>query len=134
MNTPEKPVDPRMPVAAGNGAHEAWVERAVALLDESARHLDAATLSRLNRARQAALAPRRRSRQRWLIGGSFAAAALALVVAVGIGDRTLTAPALPADVAAQEDLDALTGEDSPDLYENLDFYAWLNAQQQDGNG
>ncbi|HEY0232644.1 MAG TPA: hypothetical protein VGC55_15455 [Dokdonella sp.] len=134
MNTPQKPIDPRAPAAAGSGAREAWVERAVALLDESARNLDAATLSRLNRARQAALAPRRRPRQRWLIGGSFAAAALALVIAVGLGHRIVSTPVLPADLAAQDDLDALVGEDNPDLYENLDFYAWLNAQQQDGNG
>jgi len=134
MNTPRKPLDPRVPTAAESGAQEAWVERAVALLDESARDLDAATLSRLNRARQTALASRRRPRQRWLIGGGFAAAALALVVAIGINQRAVPPPALSADVAAQEDLDALVGDDSPDLYENLDFYAWLDAQQQDGNG
>jgi len=134
MNLPQKPHDPRVPVAAENGTQEAWVERAVALLDESAGNLDAATLSRLNRARQAALTPHRRPRQRWLIGGSFAAAALALMVAIGIDHRTSAPPALPADGLAQDDLDALVGDDNPDLYENLDFYAWLNAQQQDGNG
>ena len=40
---------------------EAWIDRAKALLDESAENLDAATLSRLNRARQAALAQRQRA-------------------------------------------------------------------------
>jgi hypothetical protein len=134
MNTPRKPLQPRGPGAAENGAREAWVERAVALLDESARNLDAATLSRLNRARQTALAPRRRPRQTWLVGGSLAAAALALVIGGGLGHRALSPTAPAADVAAQDELDTLVGDDNPDLYENLDFYAWLNAQQQDGNG
>jgi len=134
MNTPRKPLEPRASGPADNGAREAWVERAVALLDESARNLDAATLSRLNRARQTALAPRRRPRQVWLVGGSVAAAALALVIGVGLGHRASSPTALPADAATQDELDALVGEDNPDLYENLDFYAWLNAQQQDGNG
>ncbi|MEP7042723.1 MAG: hypothetical protein ABI843_06650 [Dokdonella sp.] len=138
MNTPPRQivrqVRSRVPGSAEDAAREAWVERAVALLDESAQNLDAATLSRLNRARQVALAPRRAARQGWLVGGSLAAAALALVIAVGIGHRTMSPPALPTDVAAQDDLDALVGDDSPDLYENLDFYAWLDAQQQDANG
>jgi ferric-dicitrate binding protein FerR (iron transport regulator) len=134
MNTPRKPLQPRRSSAAENGAREAWVERAVALLDESARNLDAATLSRLNRARQTALAPRRRPRQAWLVGGSLAAAALALVIGVGLGHRVSSPTASPADAAGQDEIDALVGDDNPDLYENLEFYAWLNAQQQDGNG
>jgi hypothetical protein len=115
--------------------NEPWVERAVALLDESAESLDAATLSRLNRARQAALAQHRRLWSGWMLGGSLAGATLALALAFGIGQRSALAPS-HATVSAESagEADALAADDSLDLYENLDFYAWLDAQQQDGNG
>jgi Protein of unknown function (DUF3619) len=116
-------------------SNEPWVDRAVALLDESAQALDGATLSRLNRARQAALAERRSPVRGWTLGASLAGAALAVAFAFGIVRHT--APVTPADpfVAGQSvDADELTADDNPDLYENLDFYAWLDAQQQDGNG
>ena len=44
---------------------EPWLAKTVQQLDESARDLDAATLSRLNRARQAALAEVRHKRAGW---------------------------------------------------------------------
>jgi len=124
---------PHQPERSAPVTEEAWVERAIALLDESAHGLDAATVSRLNRARQSALAPRRSQRRGWMIGGSFAAAAIALVLALGLGHRPLPGALSPTD-GAQDDLDALVDDDSPDLYENLDFYAWLDVQQQGGNG
>jgi len=116
-------------------SNEPWVDRAIALLDESAEALDGATLSRLNRARQAALAQRRSALRGWTLGASFAGAALALVFAFGIGRHV--APVVTPDTAsngASVDADELTADDNPDLYENLDFYAWLDAQQPDGNG
>jgi hypothetical protein len=114
---------------------EPWVERAVALLDESTDALDAATLSRLNRARQAALAQRRPALSGWMIGTGFAGAALALVLAFGLGQRhALSSLSAPGAIEQVGDADALASDDNLDLYENLDFYAWLDAQQQDGNG
>jgi hypothetical protein len=114
---------------------EPWVERAVALLDESADALDAATLSRLNRARQAALSQGRGVSSRWSMGIGLAGAALALVLAFGLGQRQALQP-MKEPVALEQtgDADALAGDDNLDLYENLDFYAWLDAQQQDANG
>ena len=115
--------------------NDPWIERAVALLDESADSLDAATLSRLNRARQAALAQRRSAWSRWLVSGSLAGVTMALVLAFGIGQRR--APLLrlvPVAVEQAGDADVLVTDDNLDLYEDLDFYAWLDAQQQDGNG
>lgn len=114
---------------------EPWVERAVALLDESADALDAATLSRLNRARQAALSQGRGVSSRWTAGVGLAGAALALVLAFGLGERQAR-QSVPAPVAVGQagDAEALVSDDNLDLYENLDFYAWLDAQQQDANG
>lgn len=116
-------------------SNEPWVERAVALLDESTDAFDAATLSRLNRARQVALAQRRPTLSGWMIGTGLAGAALALVLAFGLGQHHALSPLGP-PVAIEQvgDADALASDDNLDLYENLDFYAWLDAQQQDGNG
>jgi hypothetical protein len=114
-------------------AGAAWVDRAVALLDESAQSLDAATLSRLNRARQKALARRSGARRGWIAGGGLAAAATALVLALGLLHHAAAPPGVVDDPAAV-DADPLASEDNLDLYENLDFYAWLDAQQQDSNG
>jgi hypothetical protein len=113
--------------------NEPWIERAVALLDESAEVLDAATLSRLNRARQAALAQRRAVASGWMVGAGFAGAALALLLAFGIRQRNASSPTQAPVAVEQSEADALTSDDNLDLYENLDFYAWLDAEQ-DGNG
>lgn len=112
--------------------NEAWVERALTLLDQSADALDAATLSRLNRARQAALAQRHRATWPIWMGGGLGACALALVVAFGVAQRTPLQS--PVAIDAASDADAVAADDNLDLYENLDFYAWLDAQQQDGDG
>jgi hypothetical protein len=113
---------------------EAWIDRAGALLDASADALDAATLSRLNRARHAALAQRRRLPRPWLFGAGIAGLAAAVFgVAIGLQhvprhDAT-SAPLQPADI------DMLSGDDDAlDLSENLDFYAWLERQPGDPNG
>lgn len=115
--------------------NEPWIERAVALLDESTDALDAATLSGLNRARQAALAQRRPRLSVWMIGSGFVGAALALVLALGLSKHPAPPPmSAPAAIEQVIDVDVLASDDNLDLYENLDFYAWLDAQQQDANG
>ena len=114
---------------------EPWVDRAIALLQQSADGLDAATLSRLNRARQAALAQPRRATQLWW--GVAAASAVALVLALGLARRDLppVSPPLAAPVADIGAIDALASdEDNAEMVDDLDFYAWLDAQQHDDEG
>lgn len=111
-----------------------WLARVREQLEESARDIDGATLSRLNRARQAALdAHARAPHARWL--WPAAAAALACAFAVVLW-RPLTAPdAVPLAPVAAADLELLEGDDGFELYEELEFYAWLDAQdaaQADG--
>jgi hypothetical protein len=106
-------------------------ERLRRALEASTEHLDAASLSRLKRARQAALEAARPVRRRpWAlpVGLAFAAsfAVAALLLPGLLPSPTATAPALP--VVDPEF--ALLGEDvEPALLEDLEFYAWLDSQQ-----
>ena len=110
---------------------EPWLERSLALLDASLDTLDAATLSRLNQARQRALAHGRRRQRRVWFGVGAVGASAALLLALGLGhrlQRTAAPPAAASGLSAASD-GLLTGDDSVDLYEDLDFYAWLDARQ-----
>jgi hypothetical protein len=114
-----------------------WLKQAKDLLDQSAQNLDAATLSRLNRARQQALGSRRFSARRWALPAGFASACV-LLLAVAAWHGHSHAPrssgnAVPtANDAPAGDAEALTDDD--DLYDDLDFYTWLDAQDQDPEG
>ncbi|MCC7490347.1 MAG: hypothetical protein IT485_11945 [Gammaproteobacteria bacterium] len=125
---------------------ERFERAAGGLLRQGAEELDAATQSRLNRARQVALEEYDRARRRPLgFGGGWQAAAAAAaiaVVAVGLWtSRSLSpgAPGLsagvsaPADIVHPEqaaDLEAVYSSDNLELIENLEFYEWLGS----GNG
>ncbi len=122
-----------------------WTDQARSVLDESAQALDAATLSRLNRARQAALAqraPRRRAAWVFLPAGLAGACALLLAVGVWHGRRAPTAIPAQAALAASAsgnavnagDLDMIASGDDMEMMQDLDFYAWLDVQDQDNNG
>jgi hypothetical protein len=109
-----------------------WTQAAKDLLEESAQNLDATTASRLNRARQNALATRRRTTH-WIIPAGLASAcALLLAVAIWHG----RAPPAQMDATALDgsagDNEALADDD--EFYEDLDFYAWLDAENQEPQG
>jgi len=112
--------------------HPQWTSQAKVLLDASAHELDAATLSRLNRARQSALAQRRKPAVRGFIAaGLVSACALLLVVTVWHG-RAGTPPAQRAATAVAanaDDIDPLAEDD--DFYADMDFYAWVDAADED---
>jgi len=112
----------------------AWLEPIKRELDASARDLDAATLSRLNQARQRALAEVTRApRQRWTWMALAGAASLAMAVFLlpTLRNSTALAPA-PLAIGEVEDLDLLTSEDQFALYSDLEFYAWLESQDAGG--
>jgi len=141
MNTNSNNFDPTGKPMAGEFDKSSWIAQARQLLDESADGLDAATLSRLNRARQTALEPRsRRARQLWLLpAGVAGACAMLLVVAIWAphhaapvsGENTHGVAAATTVEAAN---DTLGGDDSVEFYQDLEFYAWLDAQGKDGSG
>ncbi len=111
------------------------------LLRRSADELDAATLSRLNRARQGALAEfeRRRARPGWRAGWQPAlgvAAVSALAIALWVGREPAPTPDAagvpPAPVIASGtnhavDLELMLVDESLELIEELEFYDWLEA-------
>jgi hypothetical protein len=107
----------------------AWVDRATSLLDESARDLDAATLSRLNRARQTALElARPRRAHSWMLPAVASACAVLLAVAIWMPQRgTDNARPSPSAIGPGA-TDANGDEVSLDFYQDLEFYAWLDAQ------
>ncbi|MEO7385808.1 MAG: hypothetical protein ABIX37_02600 [Gammaproteobacteria bacterium] len=113
---------------------EAFEKTASALLRGSADDIDAATASRLNRARQAALGalPARRSPP-WLVPALSTVAVG--VLAVGLWLNWSAAPDHPAPVApaveSAADMDLLLAPDNLEMLEDLDFYAWLDADLSD---
>ena len=116
-------------------ANEPWLERSLALLDQSVDAIDASTLSRLARARQHALARRHSQRRIWIGFGAVGAAAV-LVLAFGMtrhAARPGVAPTPVASARAQAD-DIAIDDDNAELYDDLDFYAWLDAQTGDERG
>lgn len=118
-----------------------WIGQAKTLLDQSAQGLDAATLSRLNRVRQAALAHARpHAAPRWFLPTGLASACVLLLAVAAwhvyapSGNSTRL-PVLPVAAASSGgDLDLVSSDDSLELYQNLEFYAWLDAQDQDADG
>ena len=104
------------------------ITRVRASLDEDVAAFDAATLSRLNRARQAALDASARPRVRpvWLGAGAMAAAAAVFAFALVL--RAPDPARLPAgEAATAQDLELLSSEEI-ELYEDQEFYAWLDTQ------
>jgi len=110
----------------------AWVGQTKAVLDQSAEALDAATVSRLNQARRAALA-RRPARQHWFLPAGLASACVLLLAVLtwhayrpGTSDDAIFPKA-----ATSGDIELVSSDDSLEFYQDLEFYAWLDAQDQD---
>jgi hypothetical protein len=105
------------------------------LFDDSVEQLDAATLSRLNRGRQEALAELERSSPvgqwaRWVPATGVAAAA---VVAVVVWQGVQVEDPLPS-TGPVTDFEILIGEDSLEMLEDLEFYSWIEPSDLQTNG
>lgn len=107
---------------------EAMAKRARRLFDESVDALDAATLSRLNRQRHRALAGlEARASARWPLWLPATGVAAAVAMALLLWQQDGVQP-LPPAVAAT-DLDILMAEEELEMLEDLEFYAWLEAEE-----
>jgi hypothetical protein len=124
------------------GVNHTWVGQAKALLEQSAEGLDAATLSRLNKARQGALAGSRpHAAQPWFLPAGLASACMLLLAVAAwhsyAPSGVTRLPVLPLTTTGSSnsgDIDLVSGDDSLELYQDLEFYAWLDAQDQGSDG
>jgi len=110
----------------------AFEERTKLLFDESVAGLDAATRSKLTRARHRALEELEASapvgwRPQWIPAG-VVAAVLVGVLLLWQGQPAVSPDGQAFDVAALSDLEILLGEEDLDMIQELEFYAWLDEQ------
>lgn len=106
-------------------------ESAKSVFDDSVERIDAATLSKLNQGRQAALAEivsARPSAQwsRWMPATGIAAAAL---VAVVVLRGPTTVDPLDGSDPTVTDFEILMGDDALDMIEDLEFYSWVDVAE-----
>jgi hypothetical protein len=96
------------------------------VLDTGTDALDSSTLARLRQVRREALqqSPDRDVRW-WMPVSALGATAAAVLVATWL--TTTVAP--QANVEGIEDIEILASADNTDLYEQMDFYEWLESQQ-----
>lgn len=103
-------------------------KRAKRLFDESVEGLDAATLSLLNRSRQAALEAASQAGRwwyGWIPATGFATVVLLAMIAMrGPGGTDII-------VAPAVDFDIVVNEASIEMLEELEFYSWLGSQEPD---
>jgi len=101
-----------------------FLQHSKKLLDDSVDSLDAATLSRLNQARQKALDTRRSNlfsdNRTGVVFASFAVAAIVSLLWITMPQQK------PVELAQQyEDIDMLTADADFELLEDLEFVSWL---------
>ena len=101
-------------------------------LDTAEKNLSAATGARLRAARRQALeeGARRNLRLAWLFpAGALAAAAAVVTIAALLWFSTPSTNLLQANV---DDLGLLTAPESPDFFADLEFYVWLDKNDDAG--
>jgi len=113
---------------------ERFEQRARALYHQASADLDPVMAGRLRAARRTALQPApssHRAARLLLPAGAFAAIALAVLMVWQPyrGAPTQAVPAIAGTGASQDDSELPPDADSadPNLYQNLDFYGWLAA-------
>ena len=118
----------------------AFERNARTVLEEGVQRIDARTRSRLNQARQAALAAAQAPRRVWwrsfTLMPAAGAAAAALLVAFMLWHRQPAGelPVLEGPHATVEDVDLLADSEALELVEGGDgsFYEWAAAQSDNG--
>lgn len=111
--------------------------RARGLFEHSVTGLDAATRSRLARARHSAIeaAASRRGAWRGIVPAGAVAAAALLGVALWLGVSRAPVVPQPREVALPEALEFVVQADDAELLgDDLEFYAWAVASTTGGNG
>jgi ferric-dicitrate binding protein FerR (iron transport regulator) len=108
---------------------DAFVDKAKQLFDESVEALDGETRSKLNRGRQAALAELGSSRRPWIQWAPAGGVAVAAVAALLVWSGGTQIDALDAPEVAS-DMEILLAEDSLEMLEDLEFYSWIDLDDE----
>jgi hypothetical protein len=100
-------------------------QRSRAVFKTSVASLDGHTRSRLNQARQQALAVAEKRPHKWIrtwvpVTGLVTAALLAMMLQISPSNQVRNP-----DTVALEDLDIVSDADNVDLLQDIDFYAWM---------
>jgi len=109
-------------------ADEAFADKAKQLFDESVEGLDGETRSRLNRGRQAALNELTAGRSVWVQWAPAAGVAAAAVVAIVLWTGNPPVDELTPEASAT-DFEILLAEDSFEMLEDLEFYSWIDLDE-----
>jgi hypothetical protein len=110
------------------GADKAFAEKARKLFDESVEGLDGQTRSRLNRGRQAALEELETGRPAWVQWAPAAGVAAAAIFAVVLWTGNQPVDQLTSE-ASVADFEILLTEDSFEMLEDLEFYSWIDLNE-----
>ena len=103
---------------------EEFSRQAKEAFDASVDRLDAATLSKLNQGRHAALAELDLPTRQWSRWVPATGVAAAVAVAVLVMQSPAPVNELPTAVT---DMEILLGEDSIEMLEDLEFYSWIDT-------
>ena len=114
-------------VSQGDGNETRVEQRARETFEASVANLDGRTRSRLNQARQQALAVAAKRPHKWMrtlvpATGLATAALLAVMLQLSPASKVQRNP----DAVALEDLDIVSDADNLDLMQDIDFYAWMS--------
>ncbi|HHH35897.1 MAG TPA: hypothetical protein ENK48_03595 [Gammaproteobacteria bacterium] len=102
------------------------LDRAAALDEETAALLAA-------RRRRALEAARRSDGRPWVQWGGLAAVAASALLVMGLWwGQSVPPSAMPAATPLVEDLELLSTREDLEFFEDLDFYLWLEDEQQAG--
>jgi hypothetical protein len=111
-----------------------FAKRARELFLESTGNLDPQVLARLSEARRRAVDAVDHKKSGFTLGWRVPASALALAFVGVIGGALWTGGTAPAPsapfVAASTDAPMMMTSDNLDMYADLDFYQWLESQDQ----
>ena len=131
MNTPKDRV--RDLPDLDNIDDKQFVENAQELFAQSVERLDAATLSKLNRSRQAAIVEiaSTDSQYRWLRWMPATGLAAAAIVAVVMLQGPTSVDLPDGTESAATDFEILLGDDSLEMIEELEFYSWIDVADLD---
>jgi hypothetical protein len=110
---------------------KAFEKSAKAAFDDSVERLDAATLSKLNQGRQAALAEMASASPSWRWSRWVPATGMATAALVAVVVLRGPAPVDPLDSAnaTVTDFEILISDDALDMIEELEFYSWIDVAE-----